>query len=153
MTHTSADVNYSRVLDITAGSMTSLAIACYKGHVKVAKRMLTDASSPCDVNMVTGKKCNTALHDIIWYTQWTPLHVSCYSGDTAAVVNVVYQSDVNMQDRGGNTAMHCACVNGHLDTVKVLLSVFADINITDDTGDTSVAVSEYYGSPELVHYI
>jgi ankyrin repeat protein len=47
---------------------------------------------------------------------------------------VVYESDVNMQDRDGRTAMHNACVNGHLDIVKVLLSVFADTNITDDNG-------------------
>jgi ankyrin repeat protein len=60
--------------------------------------------------------------------------VSCYRGDTAAVVDVVYESDVNMQDRDGWTAMHYACMNGHLDTVKVLLSVFADTNITDDDG-------------------
>jgi ankyrin repeat protein len=97
--------------------------------------------------------CNTALHDVIWYTQKTPLHDSCYRGDTAAVVDVVYESDVNMQDRDGRTAMHIACVNGHLDIVKVLLSVFADTNIIDDDGRTPVAVCEYYGSPELAHYI
>jgi ankyrin repeat protein len=49
--------------------------------------------------------------------------------------------------------MHCACVNGHLDTVKVLLSVFADTNITNDEGDTPIATCEYWGSPELAHYI
>jgi hypothetical protein len=90
--------------------MTSLAIACYEGHMTVVKRMLTDATSPCDVNTVTGKRCNTALHDVIWSTQETPLHMACYDGDTAAVVDVVYKSDVNMQDRNGWTAMHYACV-------------------------------------------
>jgi hypothetical protein len=49
--------------------------------------------------------------------------------------------------------MHYACMNGHLDTVKVLLSVFADTNITDDDGRTPVALCEYWGSPELAHYI
>jgi ankyrin repeat protein len=43
--------------------------------------------------------------------------------------------------------------NGHLDIVKVLLSVFADTNITDDDGRTPVATCEYCGSPELAHYI
>jgi hypothetical protein len=75
-------------------------------------------------------------------THKTPLHESCYRGDTAAVVDVVYECDVNMQDRDGRTAMHYACMNGHLDTVKVLLSVFADTNITDDYGKTPVAVCE-----------
>jgi hypothetical protein len=54
--------------------MTSLAIACYEGHMTVVKRLLTDVTSPCDVNMVTGMRRNTALHEVIWYTQSTPLH-------------------------------------------------------------------------------
>jgi hypothetical protein len=37
--------------------------------------------------------------------------------------------------------------------VKVLLSVFADTNITDDYGRSSVAMCEYGGSPELANYI
>jgi ankyrin repeat protein len=51
---------------------------------------------------------------------------------------VVYECDVNMQDRHGRTATHRACMNGHLDTVKVLLSVFADVNTTDDDGYTPI---------------
>jgi hypothetical protein len=49
--------------------MTSLAAACFIGHMTVVKRLLTDATSPCDVNMVTGVKRNTALHEVIWCTQ------------------------------------------------------------------------------------
>jgi ankyrin repeat protein len=152
MTHTSADVNYCRVLNSTTGSMTSLVAGCYIGHMTVVKRLLTDATS-CDVNIVTGVRCNTALHEVIWYTQPTPLHVSCDKCDTAAVVDVVYESDVNIQDSTGLTAMHYVSEVGNLDTVKVLLSVFADINITDDKGRTPIAVCEYNGSPELAHYI
>jgi ankyrin repeat protein len=153
MTHTSADVNYSRVTDIDIGSMTSLAIACYQGQTAVIKRLLADVTSPCDVNMVTGVRCNTALHEVIWYTQLTPLYNSCMRCDVAAVVDVVYESDVNMQDRDGWTSMHLACVNGHLDTVKVLLSAFADTSISSDDGRSLTTVCEYGGSPELADYI
>jgi ankyrin repeat protein len=154
VTHTSVDVNYCRMeIVIDVDSMTSLAIACYEGHTTVVKRLLTDATLPCDVNMVTDETCNTALHEVIWYTQVTPLYKACISGDTAAVGDVVYESDVNIQVLRGRTAMHCACINEHLDTVKVLLSVFADINITDDTRDTPVDACEYCGSPELAYYI
>jgi hypothetical protein len=153
MTHTSADVNYSKTIYIEICSMTSVAIACNEGHMTIVKRLLTDATLPCDVNMVTGGKRNTALHDVIWFTRETPLQESCNRGDTAAVVDVVYESDVNMQARDGKTAMHLACMNGHLDTVKVLLSVFADTNITNDFGRTPVVLCEYYDSPELAHYI
>jgi ankyrin repeat protein len=153
MTHTSADVNYSGVFRTKTGNMTSLAAACYQGHMKVVERLLTNVTLRSEINMVSGKSCNTALHFVIWCTRQTPLHESCYRDDTAAVVDVVYESDVNMQDRDGATAMHFACMNGHLDTVKVLLSVFADTSITDDFGRTPVAVCEYCGSPELAHYI
>jgi hypothetical protein len=44
MTHTSADINYSKVIYIDIGSMTSLAVACYIGHMTVVKRLLTDAT-------------------------------------------------------------------------------------------------------------
>jgi ankyrin repeat protein len=152
MTHTSADVNYSRAIDNEI--MTSLATACYEGHMTVANRLLTDATSQCDVNMVTGVKCNAALHNIIWHTRPIPLHELCYSGDTAAVVNVVYECDVNVQDNNnGRSAMHYACMNGNLDIVKVLLSAFADTNIADDDGMTPAAACEYYSNQELANYI
>jgi ankyrin repeat protein len=153
MTHTSADVHNSRLFNTKTGNMTSLAVACYQGHMKVVKRLLANDTLLCDVNMATGKRRNTALHEITCYTRWSPLHKACSKGDTAAVVDVMYESDVNMQDGDGATAMHIACMNGHLDTVKVLLSVFADINVTDDYGDTPVALCEYCSSPELAHYI
>jgi ankyrin repeat protein len=153
ITHTSADVNYNRVIEYCTGSMTSLAEACFQGHARVVKRLLTDGKLQCDVNMANGGKLNTALHEVIGYTNVPLLHDLCYKGDTAAVVDVVYESDVNMQDRDGCTAMHWACVSGHLDTVKVLLSVFADTDITDDGGKTPVTSCVRYGSPELAHYI
>jgi hypothetical protein len=81
--------------------MTSLAIACYESEMTVAKRLLTIAPSTFNVNMVTGKRCNTALHEVIWYTQDDSSSQVMYRGDTAAVVDVVYESDVNMQDRDG----------------------------------------------------
>jgi ankyrin repeat protein len=66
---------------------------------------------------------------------------------------VVYESDVNMQDGAGRTAMHHSCMNKHLDTVKVLLSVLADTYITDDNGRTLETVCAFNGSPELANYI
>jgi hypothetical protein len=74
MTHTLTDVNYRSVIDPNKGSMTSLAAGCNEGHMTVVKRLLIDATTLCDVNMVTGSECNTALHDVIRYTQQTLLH-------------------------------------------------------------------------------
>jgi hypothetical protein len=120
---------------------------------QIVKRILIDSTSSCDVNMVTGDKSNTALHEIIWYTPSIPLHDSCFNGDTAAVVEMVYESDVNLQDFNGNTAMHNAGMKGHFDIVKVLLSVFADTNITDDNGDTPADICDLNDNPDLADYI
>jgi hypothetical protein len=81
------------------GSMTSLAVACYQGHMKVVKRLLTNVTVQCDVNMANGKSCNMALQEVIDYTQRSPLYKLCIRGDTVAVVDVVHVSDFNMQDR------------------------------------------------------
>jgi hypothetical protein len=116
-------------------------------------RPLKNATSTYDVNTVSSRRYNTALHDVIWCAQVTSLHWSCYDGDTAAVVDVVYECD-NMQDSDGLTAMHYACADGHLDVVKVLLSVFADTGITDDDGVTPViGLMCDCDCPELAHYI
>jgi hypothetical protein len=56
ITHTSADVNCGRVVYIDIGNMTSLAIAYYEGEMTVFKRLLTDATSPCDLSIVSGRK-------------------------------------------------------------------------------------------------
>jgi ankyrin repeat protein len=133
--------------------MTSLTTACHEGHMTVVKWLLNNATLPYDVNTVTGVTCNTALHEVIWFTRESPLQVSSNRGDTAAVVDVVYDSNVNMQDIIGRTAMHWTCVNEHLDIMKILLSVFADVNITDDDGLTPVEVCKYGGNPELLNYI
>jgi ankyrin repeat protein len=49
--------------------------------------------------------------------------------------------------------MHFACMFGHLDTVKVLLSAFAEINISNDINNTPVALCEFGGNPKLANYI
>jgi hypothetical protein len=153
MTHTSADVNYSKVIYTNIGSMTSQAVACHEGHIAVVRRLLIDETIPCDVNIVTGKRCKTALHEVIWFTRETPLHSACYRGDTAIVVDVVCDCDVSMQDKKERLRCISLVQVAVLDTAKVLLSVFADTNITNDYGKTPVAQCEYGGSPELAHYI
>ena len=40
----------------------------------------------------------------------------------------------------GFTALHCACVNEHLEVVKYLLNKNADISATDDVSDYAVCL-------------
>ena len=38
----------------------------------------------------------------------------------------------------GSTALHCACIKGHVEVVKVLMSNNADISATDNVSDCVV---------------
>ena len=42
--------------------------------------------------------------------------------------------------QGGGTALHRACMNGHLEVVKHLLNNNADISATDDVSDYAVCL-------------
>ena len=53
-----------------------------------------------------------------------PLHEAAKSGDVEKVRELLEQGkyDVNSADADGATPLHCACSEGHLDLVRVLVS-------------------------------
>jgi ankyrin repeat protein len=57
-------------------------------------------------------------------------------GDSDTAVDVLDVSDVNLQVDSGYTALHWACMYGHVDIVRILLSKFASTDITDDNRRT-----------------
>ena len=50
-------------------------------------------------------------------------------------------ADVNAKDKDGFTAFHIACDGGHLVMAQVLLELNAEINTTDDIGNTPLSSS------------
>jgi ankyrin repeat protein len=63
------------------------------------------------------------VNEIYTPNQWlTPLHMACSSGNLAVVELLVCLagSRVNLRDKEGWTALHCASAEGHMEIIKVL---------------------------------
>jgi len=56
----------------------------------------------------------------------------------------------NIQDRGGSTPLHYACVNGHEGCVTLLLDHGADMEIQDKTGLTPLQLAQFRNKTTIV---
>jgi ankyrin repeat protein len=62
-------------------------------------------------------------------------------------------SILNSQNKAGNTALHWAALNGHLEAVKVLLEEGADPTITNQRGHDAVFEAEVNDKREVVEWV
>jgi ankyrin repeat protein len=62
-------------------------------------------------------------------------------------------ADVKAVDVYGNTPLHRASQNGHLDVVKYLVEKGADFQAVDKVGDTPLHDASYYGKLDVVKYL
>ena len=92
--------------------------------------------------MVTQSKtvthmCHRQLHHIT-ISKVTSCHVAmlCYHCNSCVKILhspgevnkiICYSSDLNVTDKDGHTALHLACLNGHLPVVKHLCAINADL--------------------------
>ena len=60
---------------------------------------------------------------------------------------------VNKQNRAGNTALHWAALNGHLNAVKVLLEQGADPTIKNARGHDAIFEAELNDKSEIVEWV
>jgi ankyrin repeat protein len=60
---------------------------------------------------------------------------------------------VNRQNKAGNTALHWAALNGHLDAVKVLLEQGADPTIKNARGHDAIYEAELNDKMEIVDWV
>ncbi|CAG8971151.1 hypothetical protein HYALB_00010126 [Hymenoscyphus albidus] len=60
---------------------------------------------------------------------------------------------INAQNIAGNTALHWAALNGHLESVKVLLEQGADPTITNRRGHDAVYEAELNDKKEVVEWV
>jgi len=61
--------------------------------------------------------------------------------------------DVNLRNEEGETALHLACLEGHLGIVKRLLQAGAEINPQTELGDTPLALATLQGHGEIVRFL
>lgn len=62
-------------------------------------------------------------------------------------------SILNAQNKAGNTALHWAALNGHLEAVKVLLEEGSDPTITNQRGHDAVYEAELNDKREVVEWV
>jgi ankyrin repeat protein len=60
---------------------------------------------------------------------------------------------LNAQNKSGNTALHWAALNGHLESVKKLLEYGADPTITNQKGHDAVYEAELNDKKEVVEWV
>jgi ankyrin repeat protein len=67
--------------------------------------------------------------------------------------NATQLAALNAQNRAGNTALHWAALNGHLECVKALLDAGADPTITNAAGHDAVYEAELNEKKEVVEWV
>lgn len=87
----------------------------------------------------------------------TKLQVACDKGKYELAKKLIEEEkyDVNDQDNAGNTALHEAALNGHLDIVKLLVSNGAEVNIKscEIFQDTPLVDASANGHLQIVKYL
>jgi ankyrin repeat protein len=153
--HTTADVSSFGVINAAVdGKVTALMVACDMSEHGIVRRLL-ECVTPHTVNMVSGKVHDTALHFTIdsELDAHNPLQAACVKGDINRVTSSLCDSNVDIQMIKGYTALHFACVHGHVDIVRLLLCVFARTDITDDERQTPAMYAEQFRHTQVLPYL
>ncbi|TQS36996.1 hypothetical protein Golomagni_02543 [Golovinomyces magnicellulatus] len=77
----------------------------------------------------------------------------CKSLSISSLQNVTTLSFLNTKNKAGNTPMHWAALNGHLDAVQVLMEQGADPTITNYMGHDAIYEAELNDKKEVVEWV
>ncbi|XP_048250649.1 uncharacterized protein LOC124152553 [Haliotis rufescens] len=118
------------------GRSNILHVACLGGHVDMVKHVLSQKVT--DINS-RGQYVRT------------PLMVAAVNGHRQVFDLLVTQgADVTLVDDGRNNILHVACLGGHVDMVKYVLSQkVADINSKGQLGETPLMVAAEKGHRQV----
>jgi ankyrin repeat protein len=150
--HTTADVSSATVIHPVNGKMTSLMTACDRGHNRIAIQLL-QCVTPHTVNMMSGKARDTALHLICFSETDTRLYTACSEGDVDTMSDLLCTSNVDLQVGNGYTALHVACMHGHVEITRLLLSWLARTDITDIMQRTPAMLAQSFKFTNLLPYL
>ena len=114
---------------------TPLFVASYKGHLEIAKFLLSKGAKP-DLDNKHGE---------------TPLYIASQEGHTK-IVELLLNNKVepNLARSDGATSLFVALENGHLEVVKLLLSAGANPNKARNDGVTPLLMASQEGYKEIV---
>ncbi|MCJ1290639.1 hypothetical protein MMC34_002181 [Xylographa carneopallida] len=65
----------------------------------------------------------------------------------------VLSSLISARNLAGNTALHYACLNGHLEAAKLLLAAGADPTVTNNAGHDAIYEAEANGKDEVSRWV
>jgi ankyrin repeat protein len=74
-------------------------------------------------------------------------------GDVDAMNDLLYTCDVDLQASTGMTALHAACMDGHVEATRLLLSWFVRTDITDISRRTPAMMAQQHGFTTLLPYL
>ncbi|XP_067654128.1 ankyrin repeat and SOCS box protein 1-like [Haliotis asinina] len=89
---------------------------------------------------------------------WTPVMAAAFYGHRDVVEFLVgRRADESLLDSEGDNVLHLAYIKGHLETVKLILSLNVDINVGNNFGNSSrlgesLWTSASVGSPGVTWY-
>merc|ERR1712094_98850 len=102
-----------------------------------------------DVESLLAAKCDPNGHKD-QFTGDVCLHVAANKARTEILGLLAGGANVNLQNKLGQTALHCAAGYGHVSVVSSLVEKGVDKGITDLEGNTPEALAKSYGHGEVV---
>lgn len=140
---TSASAEIIRILgkakaDLNASNAfhTPLYYAADLGNVEIVKALL---ESGADANAAT-------------QSGRTPLYAAIKNGEITALL-LSAKADPNQQSQGASPILIAAIENGSDDAVKALLKGGANVNVSDDYGNSALKVAQNYSKTELAELL
>lgn len=105
-----------------------------------------------------GSGCEQTKQDpntVVGYDGLTPVHRAAMSGDTTELeylLSIEY-ADPNIKDIAGVTPLHYAARQGHLNTVKMLISYGALPALATSTGWTAIDLAVRERHVDVIHFL
>lgn len=116
---------------------TPLYFACAEGSLDTCSFLLAHGADP---NATTKEQRDT------------PLHAASRGGHLGPILRL-FDAQVDVPDIDGRTALHLACLGGHLEVVEYLvIELSASLNVQDKAGHTPFEVACHGGCADVVYY-
>jgi ankyrin repeat protein len=132
--------------------MTALHIAAYYGEEDITRELFKHIPAHSKTSQPT-KPENALVEALCYESDLSPIHLAAYTGSENVVRAVLNQPGVEVADKStpsGYTALHLACLTGHVGVVGLLLSRSTDLlKVIDAVGQTAIHVAASNGHHEM----